>query len=179
MKKQECKADPTLIKNPFICNTSREVRLSLDKDPRRFKGNTQFVTPIKMENGNTLLNNQIDPKLSYMFGTKEPEYNEFISGIEKYDYEVPAEQINKTSKVKHERGVPLSFLQVKNEEEEIEWYAKRFPKIPDELLPIIARHHWGEPITKKGLKNEKKKIEKKLQKQGLKREEGPVIVKFD
>ena len=165
MKKQECKADPTLIKNPFICNTSREVRLSLDKDPRRFKGNTQFVTPIKMENGNTLLNNQIDPKLSYMFGTAEPEYNEFISGIEKYDYEVPAEVLNKTSKVKHEEG--------------IEWYAKRFPKIPDELLPIIARHHWGEPITKKGLKNEKKKIEKKLQKQGLKREEGPIIVKFD
>ncbi len=179
MKKQECKADPTLIKNPFICNTSKGVRLSLDKDPRRFKGNTQFITPHKLQNGNTYLNNQVDPKLSYMFGKAEPEYNEFLSDIKSYDYQVPAEVLNKTSKVEHKEGLPLSFLQIKTEEEGIEWYAKNYPKIPEELLPIIARHHWGEPITKKGLKNEKKKIEKKLHKQGLKREDGPVVLKFD
>ena len=70
MKKQECKADPTLIKNPFICNSAKGVRLSLDKDPRRFKGNTQFITPHKLANGNTYLNNQVDLQLRQVFLNK-------------------------------------------------------------------------------------------------------------
>ena len=179
MSAQKSQSDPTLIKNPFVCNSNREVRLSLDKDPRRFKGNTQYVQEVELENGNKILLNQIDNRMSYTLGNNVMNTDGNMIGIEKYDYQVPLEELNKTSKVKHKEGLPLSFLQIQSEEEGIEWYAKNYPKLPDELLPIIARHHWGEPITKKGLKNEKKKIERKLQKKGLVIERNPVSLKFD
>ena len=54
-----------------------------------------------------------------------------------------------------------------------------YPRIPDDLIPIIARYHWGEPITKKGIRNEKKKIIKKGKEQkGLQIKKGPVFVEF-
>ena len=177
-------SDPRLIKNPFVCNTKAQIRLSLDKDPRRFKGDTQLTHKVELENGNTLLHNPTDEKLSFMIG-KNPIQREEYTDISKYDYEVSAEQLNKTSKVKHEKGIPLSFLQIKTEEEGMEWYANHYPKLPTELLPIIARYHWGEPITKKSIKNEKKKIQKKLQQKGLKvltkveNNNNPYVVKFD
>lgn len=181
----EYKSDPILIKNPFVCNTARGIRLSLDKDPRRFKRENQLVHKIDLESGNTLLHNPTDPKLSFIFGDKEEKKD--LVDISRYDYEVPAEVINKTAKIKHKDGMPLSFLQIKTEEEGIEWYANHFPKLPDDLLPIIARYHFGEPITKKCLKNEKKKIEKKAQKQGISLERrttidnnnNPFILNFD
>jgi hypothetical protein len=177
---KKCQSDPRLIKNTFICGSARGIRLGLDKDPRRFKGDTQYIHPILMENGNTLLHNEIDDKLSFVIGTGEMAYNESMSNIDKYDYEVPAEYLNKVCKYKnHQEGLPLSFLQIKTEDEGIEWYAKHHPKIPTDLLPIIARYHWGEPITKKGIKNEKKKIEKEMQKQGLQVINKKVSLKFD
>ena len=114
-----------------------------------------------------------------MIGKYELDYNQSITDMSKYDYEVPVEVINKTSKVEHKQALPLSFLQIRTEEEGIDWYARHFPKIPDDLLPIIARYHWGEPITKKGIKNEKKKIEKKLKKEGLSVEQKKVVLSFD
>ena len=181
---QRNEADPTLLKNPFVCNTKAQIRLSLDKDPRRFKGDTQLAHKVELSNGNTLLHNPTDEKLSFMIG-KAPIHREEYSDISKYDYEVSAEELNKTSKVKHERGLPLSFLQIKTEVEGIEWYANHYPKLPTELLPIIARYHWGEPITKKAIKNEKKKILKKAQQKGLKvltkadNNNNPYEIKFD
>tara|TARA_R100000231_G_scaffold107923_1_gene79880 strand:- start:1029 stop:1559 length:531 start_codon:yes stop_codon:yes gene_type:complete len=173
------KSDPLLIKNPFILNTKRELKTKLGPD------NTQLIHDIQLENGNKLLHNPTDPKLSFTFGKNE-EISD-LSFIEQFDYEVPAEEINKTAKVKHKDGLPLSFLQIETEEEGIEWYSNNYPKLPDELLPIIARYHWGEPITKKAIKNEKKKILKKLDKQGIalqrKTKEDnnnkPFIVSFD
>ena len=179
---KKCESDPTLIKNPFVCGTGSAVgiRLGLDKDPRRFKGDTQFISPILMENGNTLLHNQIDNKLSFTIGTGTMDYNESVVEIDKYDYEITADHLNKMCKYKdHKEGLPLSFLQIKTEDEGIEWYAKHHPKIPTDLLPIIARYHWGEPITKKGIKNEKKKIIKELDRKGLKVSNKPHIVSFD
>ena len=128
--------------------------------------------------------NHIDDGLSYTFGkidldTQDIVEDKSIIEMEKYDYEVPAEVLNKTSKVKHEEGLPLSFLQIDNEEEGILWYSQHYPKIPDELYPIIARYHWGEPITKKSIKNEKKKITKKLGKKGITIEHKKVSVTFD
>lgn len=184
MKKLENKSDPTLIKNPFICNTNAEVRLSLDKDPRRFKGSSQLLHKIELDNGNTYLHNPTDERLSFMVG-ETPIQKEELSDITSYDYEIPADQLNKSSKIKHDKGLPISFLQIKTEEEGIEWYAKNYPKLPTDLLPIIARYHWGQPITKKSLKNEKKKITKKLQQKGLKvltkvdNNNNPYVVKFD
>lgn len=181
---QRNEADPTLIKNPFICNTKAQVRLSLDKDPRRFKGDSQLCHKVELENGNTLFHNPLDEKMSFMFGEAPIQRDEY-SDISKYDYEITADELNKTSKIKHTRGLPLSFIQIKTEQEGINWYAKNYPKLPTDLLPIIARYHWGEPITKKSLKNEKKKITKKLQQKGLKvlskadNNNNPYIVKFD
>jgi hypothetical protein len=177
---KKCQSDPRLIKNPFICLSAKGIRLGLDKDPRRFKGDTQFVHKIPLENGNLLLHNEIDNKLSFIIGKGDMAYNESIANIDKYDYEVPAEHLNKVCKYKeHKDGLPLSFLQIKTEDEGIEWYAKHHPKIPTDLLPIIARYHWGEPITKKGIKNEKKKIQKALTQQGLHISNKPHIVSFD
>tara|TARA_R100001509_G_scaffold53741_1_gene29446 strand:- start:69 stop:605 length:537 start_codon:yes stop_codon:yes gene_type:complete len=171
--------DGPLIKNPFVCNSATQVRISLDKDPRRCKGNTSYVNEYQTPNGNIHMVNQLDPKLSYCFGDKE---NKPMVGMDNYDYEVPADTLNKLrtdEKEPHKEGLPLSFLQVQSEEEGIEWYKLNYPKIPDELLPIIARYHWGEPITKKGLKNEKKKIVKKAQKKGLVIENKKIELKFD
>ena len=179
VKTLENKSDPILIKNPFVCNTKAQIRLSLDKDPRVFKGGTLYAHKIELENGNTLLHNPQDERLSFMIGKYELDYNQSITDMSKYDYEVPVEVINKTSKVEHKQALPLSFLQIRTEEEGIDWYARHFPKIPDDLLPIIARYHWGEPITKKGIKNEKKKIEKKLKKEGLSVEQKKVVLSFD
>jgi hypothetical protein len=93
-----------------------------------------------------------------------------------------AETLNKMrtdDKEPHKDGVPMSFLQVTNEIDGIEWYRKHYPKIPDELLPVIARYHWGEPITKKAVKNERKKLKKKEQKySGLEKRTGSFIVDF-
>ena len=54
----------------------------------------------------------------------------------------------------------LSYMNVKNVDEGSEWYKKEFPKLPDELCDIMARWNWGEldTLTKKKLKNDKKKI---------------------
>jgi hypothetical protein len=165
------------IKNPFVCGSSKSIRLSLDKHPETKIGNTKYCKQYKNQEGDIILNNELDPRLSYVF-SKNEEKKDFTSG-KKFDYIIPAEAINKTCKVKHKEGLPLSFLQIKTEEDGIEWYMNNYPKIPKDLLPIIARYHWGEPITKKGLKNEKKKIEKKLQQKGLRIEHKKHIVSFD
>ena len=54
----------------------------------------------------------------------------------------------------------LSYMSVKNVDEGAEWYKNEFPKLPDELCDIMARWNWGEldTLTKKKLKNDKKKI---------------------
>ena len=63
----------------------------------------------------------------------------------------------------------------------IEWYRTHYPKMPEELLPIMARYNWGEPITKKAVKNEKKKLKKKEQKIGgkLESKSGTFIIDFN
>lgn len=172
-----------LIKNPFICKTSAPVRLSLDKDPLRWKGNTQYIKTAKLYNGNTQMINEIDPKLSFTFG-KEVDTDTQYTHMDKYDYQVPVETLNKNKeegdKGFHKDGLPLSFINIQTEEEGIDWYMRHYPKIPTDLLPIIARYHWGQdPITKKNVKNEKKKIVKKLNKQGLSVENKKVSLSFD
>jgi len=54
----------------------------------------------------------------------------------------------------------LSYMNVKNVEEGSDWYKQEFPKLPDDLCDIMARWNWGElnTLTKKKLKNDKKKI---------------------
>tara|TARA_R110002124_G_scaffold17446_1_gene72885 strand:+ start:8817 stop:9329 length:513 start_codon:yes stop_codon:yes gene_type:complete len=79
----------------------------------------------------------------------------------------------------------LSFLQVKSIEEGIEWYRRFDPKIPDELLPLLARWNWGDlsTITKKQVKNERKKDKRKGKKNkglltGMTIRKEPVVINF-
>ena len=81
----------------------------------------------------------------------------------------------------------LSYLSVKSVEEGIEWYRKEFPKIPEELYPLMSRWNFGNlnEETKKSVKNNKKKelkIKRKKLKEiqtGLKIEHKPVLIRFD
>lgn len=182
----------SLVKNPFICNSFTPIRLEPNPIPENKIGNTKYITSINTGKA-TILDNHLDPKLSYVIPNTKEDGDELInsetSSIRKYDYEVPAEYLNKIQgreegdKIYHKEGLPISFIQIKTEEEGIEWYKENYPKIPDDLLPVIARYHWGQPITKKVLKNEKKKIEKKLISKGLERRtstpNNPFILQFD
>ena len=158
-------SDPLMIKNPFSIKSAVGVRMGLDKDPRyNRESQPKHIHTAELPSGNKSIFNPIDEKLNYICGiNEEKEY----ADLSKMDYYVSAETLNNNrtdGKTPHKDGVPYSFLQVKNELDGIEWYRVHYPKIPEELLPIIARYNWGEPITKKSVKNEKKKLKKKVQK---------------
>tara|TARA_R110000737_G_scaffold302739_2_gene309868 strand:- start:3303 stop:3962 length:660 start_codon:yes stop_codon:yes gene_type:complete len=171
-----------LIKNPFVCRSDFEVRISLDKDPRKNKGNTDYLNLYETDEGAVHLVNELDSRSSYEFGKVAPNKYKEMSIINKYDYELSAEYLNERrsdGKELHKDPLPLSFIQIKNEKDGALWYKMNYPRIPDDLIPIIARYHWGEPITKKGIRNEKKKIIKKGKEQkGLQIKKGPVFVEF-
>ena len=173
---KELKSDPLLIKNPFMINSKvGQVRFGVEADKPQ-----KVVQTIMKPSGEVSLNSEQDSKLNFDFinPKTEEQIKEYIE-TDPLDYEIPVETLNKNSKVKHERGLPMSFLQIKTEEEGVEWYKKHYPKIPNDLLPVIARYHWGEPMTKKGLKNERKKIIKKAEKKGIEVSKGKFSVKFD
>ena len=77
-------------------------------------------------------------KVDYMLNTNititntepEPENLEYME----HNNKVEMENKQKT----------LSYLSVKSVEEGIEWYRKEFPKIPDELLPLMSRWNFGD-----------------------------------
>ena len=171
-----------LIKNPFVCRSDFEVRISLDKDPRKHKGNTDYLNLYETDEGAVHLVNELDSRSSYEFGKVAPNKYKEMSIINKYDYELSAEYLNERrsdGKELHKDPLPLSFIQIKNEKDGALWYKMNYPRIPDDLIPIIARYHWGEPITKKCIRNEKKKIIKKGKEQkGLQIKKGPVFVEF-
>ena len=79
----------------------------------------------------------------------------------------------------------LSYLRVKTIEEGADWYRKEFPQLPDQICEIMARWNWGDlsQLTKKKVKNDKKKLEKgntKTQKlYGLETKQGEFVIKFD
>tara|TARA_R110002126_G_scaffold24033_1_gene84198 strand:+ start:62 stop:547 length:486 start_codon:yes stop_codon:yes gene_type:complete len=136
-----------------------------------------------------------DPKLDYIIGTKGKDNDlkrlkEEYSPLSKVDYSIGNEKILKEEdKPLPDTRKDLSFLQVKTIEEGIEWYRKLDPKIPDEILSIMARWNWGDlsTITKKQIKNERKKDKKKGKKAGLETgikirkatKENPILLTFD
>mgnify|MGYP003650646619 CR=1 FL=1 len=175
-------ANYRLIKNPFVCRSDFEVRISLDKDPRKHKGNTDFVNLYHTDDDKVHIINELDSQMNYLISKDKvvaDKYKEY-STINNYDYEISPEDLNKNSDKKlHKYPIPISFIQINNERDGAVWYKNNYPKIPDDLIPIIARYHWGEPITKKCIKNEKKKINKKLGQKGLKIEHKKVEVVFE
>ena len=168
------KSDPLLIKNPFMMNSKvGKVRFGIEAEKPK-----KVIQTIPQQQGIQIYSEQ-DPQLNYnILNSKEEQIKEYIE-TDPLDYEIPPESLNKNGGQKLEEGLPLSFLQIKTEEEGVEWYKQHYPKIPTDLLPVIARYHWGEPMTKKGLKNERKKVIKKAGQKGMSVKRGPVLVKFE
>ena len=146
-----------------------------------------------------------DPKLNYMCGY-EKEIETIVTGekkiidIGKVDYmidtvddepqpELPdiEDNLSDTSNIHslvygEDKTKTLSYLSVKSVEEGIDWYRKEYPKVPEELIPMMARWSWGNlnDVTKKEIKNNIKKQRKKEAKQkGLVITKKPVVVTFD
>ena len=179
-----------LIENPFVkLDSFVKPRLSLAKNPINKKGNTDYADFYQTEKG-IQINNELDPKLNYYLSLngEAAEVPDMVVPLDEsmIDYAISAEQLNKNrtdGKELHKDPLPLSLLNIKTEEEGLLWYRRNYPKIPDDLLPIIARYHWGAKINKHTVKKEKKKNKKKNAPQPLeiKRADpnNPFIVKFD
>jgi len=70
-----------------------------------------------------------------------------------------------------------------------EWYLQYDPKLPEEIAEMMARYNWGDLkfMTKKSLKNKKKKLARKGkdigEEYGLKMrvadKNNPIVVNFD
>jgi len=180
-KSQEAKYQ--LLENPFMIHSKFGVRVGLGKNPNDNKGNTDYVDLYETGTGECKIINHLDPAMNYTINknlTVEPPKEYSI--INKYDYELSADYLNSQrndGKELHKDALPLSFIQINNERDGALWYKNNYPRIPDDLIPIIARYHWGEPITKKSIRNEKKKIIKKANQKGLKIEHKKVSVEFD
>lgn len=39
--------------------------------------------------------------------------------------------------------LPMSFARISNVEEGIEWYSYYHPELPDDIIPMLARHQFG------------------------------------
>ena len=157
-----------LIQNPFVkLDSFAKPRISLQKDPINKKGNTDYTQFHETDKG-IIIDNELDPKLNYFISNtlKEKEPVDMVVPLDEsmLDYDISAEALNSNrtdGKEPHYQSLPLSFLNIKTEEEGLLWYRKHYPKIPDDLLPIIARYHWGDNINKNTIKKEKKKNKKK------------------
>ena len=124
------------VKNPFVCKSISEVRLSTKIPEKHVNENNNHI--IKADSGNTYLYNPTDEKLCFTFGTNIEETT--LINIDKYDYEVPAQVLNEKrtdGKQLHKDGLPLSFIQIDNEVDGVEWYKKHYPQIPDDLFSLI------------------------------------------
>jgi len=84
-------------------------------------------------------NTEFDPeKANYLFCDKEFEdelldmVNQQYTDLKKVDYFVD-----------EECKLPMSFTQIKTVEEGIEWYKYYHPEISDDIIPMLARHQFG------------------------------------
>tara|TARA_R110000822_G_scaffold9968_2_gene38120 strand:+ start:63 stop:602 length:540 start_codon:yes stop_codon:yes gene_type:complete len=78
--------------------------------------------------------------------------------------------------------IPLTYYQITEPEEGELWYREKHPNLPEDFYGIIARYTWGQPQTKKSIKNEIKKVKKNPKKvlpQGLSVLKGTFSVSFD
>jgi hypothetical protein len=77
---------------------------------------------------------------------------------------------------------PLSYTCIKSPEQGELWYRQKYPDLPEDFYGIIARYTWGQPQTKKSIKNEVKKVKKNPRRpipQGLSVVKGNFSVRFD
>ena len=122
-----------------------------------------------------------DSRLNYTFCREEDikEKNNLpeVIGRELIDYGV----VIKEGKKEDENN--SGSLDTINDAESGElWYRESMPNLPEDFYGIIARYTWGQPQTKKSIKNEVKKIKKNPKKpipQGLTIMKGKFSVSFD
>ena len=142
-----------------------------------------------------------DPRLNYMIAKPDPsEFEPLPEGvcgiapntstttIDKYDFYVPLPDDPAVKSV-HEEPLLLSFLQIKEGDIDagMNWYRHHYPKLPDELIEIMARYNFGDLkyATRKSIRNNTKKFKKKNNNtnpdftKGLTKTEGPIVVQFD
>jgi len=110
-----------------------------------------------------------DPKANFICGSKGYEedikvqqpYDKDLVDISKYDYMIDDEPTENTDTTEDKRKT-ISYMSVNSIEEGIEWYKTQYPKIPDDLYPIMARWNWGDlgTLTKKDVKNDIKRLKK-------------------
>ena len=127
-----------------------------------------------------------DSRCNYMCGSKGLD-EDMKQQTAKTDYITPDDpsiDYNIVTEEKDEEDLrdSLSFMNVKTIEEGEVWYRKHFPKIPEDLYPIMARWNWGDlsTLTKKDVKNDKKRIKKgkKPKNCGLEVKKGSFLVEF-
>tara|TARA_R110000824_G_scaffold257252_3_gene446219 strand:+ start:2072 stop:2563 length:492 start_codon:yes stop_codon:yes gene_type:complete len=130
-----------------------------------------------------------DSRLNYTFCKEEDikEKNNLpeVIGRELIDYGV----VIKEGKKEDENNsgsldtiAPLSYATINDAESGELWYRESMPNLPEDFYGIIARYTWGQPQTKKSIKNEVKKIKKNPKKpipQGLTIMKGKFSVSFD
>ena len=118
-----------------------------------------------------------DSRLNYTFCKEEDiqEKNNLpeIIGREMLDYGVvikkgEKETDNNTGTL--DTTAPLSYATINDPKSGELWYRETYPDLPEDFYGIIARYTWGQPQTKKSIRNEVKKIKKNPKKpipQGL------------
>ncbi len=128
--------------------------------------------------------NTTDPKANYLCGSKgiendiecknkEPIIVDYTS-FDRVDYMLKIEKDESEDKQK-----TLSYMSVNSIDEGIEWYRNNYPKIPEDLYPLMARWNWGDigSMTKKEIKNDFKRVNKgKKPKQMILEKETPNFV---
>lgn len=131
-----------------------------------------------------------DEKCNYICGSSGSEEdikrlreNWRMISTEGMDYAIVTKAQQEYEKQVIDKRNTMSFMSVHTVEEGIEWYRTNFPKIPEELYPIMSRWNFGDlnQITKKDVKNDKKRVKQgKKPKvcQTLQVKKGPVVVEF-
>tara|TARA_R110002074_G_scaffold328293_2_gene498770 strand:+ start:2433 stop:2945 length:513 start_codon:yes stop_codon:yes gene_type:complete len=125
-----------------------------------------------------------EPKLNYTFTSKENADEDpsklVITPREAFDYGVvikKGEEETEDNVGTLDTTAPISYASIKEPSLGEEWYRKKFPNLPDEFYGVIARYTWGNPQTKKSIKNEKKKYEKKDKPKGKEPPQGLQVLK--
>jgi hypothetical protein len=131
-----------------------------------------------------------DPRLNYVFTTKQLADDDpslpVVIERDRFDYGVvikKGEEETEDNVGTLDEVVPLSYAQIKKPEQGEEWYRNKYPNLPEDFYGIIARYTWGHKFTKKEIKNEKKKYERKKGKKeppvGLSILKGKHTISFD
>ena len=130
-----------------------------------------------------------DSRLNYTFCKEEDikEKNNLpeVIGREMIDYGVvikKGEEASEDNVGTLDTITPMTYAGITNTTDGEQWYRDTYPNLPEDFYGIIARYTWGQPLTKKSIKNEVKKVRKNPKKpipQGLTCLKGKFSVTFD